>query len=191
MKLIFHPLTEERWPDLETLFGANGACGGCWCMSWRLSRAQFDANKGAGNKRAIKKLLKEGTVPGLLAYDGKEPVGWIAVGPREDFVRLAASRVLKPVDKQPVWSIVCFFVTKAARHKGVSVALIKAAADYVKRQGGLIVEGYPTEAMAEQPAPFVWTGLASAFCEAGFEEALRRSKSRPIMRKTLKKSEKQ
>jgi len=157
-KLEFHPVTSARWKDLERLFGPNGACGGGWCMWWRLSNREFKVNKGVGNKRKLKKLMVDGIVPGLLAYDGK----------------------------LPVWSIVCLFVTRTARRKGISVALIKAAAEYVKKQGGHLIEGYPTEANKEHPAPFVWMGVASAFREAGFEEAARRSPTRPIMRRYLR-----
>jgi len=45
------PLTSSHWDDFETLFGDRGACGGCWCMVWRLSRKDFERGKGAGNRR--------------------------------------------------------------------------------------------------------------------------------------------
>ena len=52
--LSFHPLTPERWPDLERLFGVRGACGGCWCMWWRLPRATYNEQKGEGNREAFR-----------------------------------------------------------------------------------------------------------------------------------------
>ncbi len=123
-----------------------------------------------------------GSAPGLLAYAGDQPVGWCSVRPREEFVRLEGSRVLAPVDDQPVWSITCFFITKDFRRQGVSTELLKAAIKHVKKSGGRIVEGYPIEPKDKQPDAFVWTGLASAYVAAGFKEVARRSATRPIMR---------
>jgi hypothetical protein len=99
-KLSFHPLTQERWKDFEDLFGNRGACGGCWCMYWRLPRAQFERQKGAVNKRALHQLAAAGGPLGVIAYDGAQPVGWCAVAPRPDFPGLGRSRLLAPVDEQ-------------------------------------------------------------------------------------------
>ncbi|HEX7401454.1 MAG TPA: GNAT family N-acetyltransferase [candidate division Zixibacteria bacterium] len=186
-KLEFHPLTAKRWKDLQNLFGERGACGGCWCMWWRMTRSEFNREKGEGNKRAFKKIVDKGEVPGILACLGKEPIGWCSVAPREAFSSLDRSRILKRVDDKPVWSVVCFFVAKPFRYKGVTVALLKAATEYVKKQGGKIVEGYPVEPKADKfPDVFANTGLASAFRQAGFKEVMRRSKTRPIMRYYIK-----
>jgi GNAT superfamily N-acetyltransferase len=180
--LEFYPLTSERWADFEKLFGKHGACGGCWCMSWRLKRSKFVKNKGEGNKKAMKDIVDSGETPGILAYVNKEPVGWCSVAPREVFPALERSRVLKRVDDKPVWSVVCFFVAKPFRRKGVTVKLLRAAIEHVKRQGGRIAEGYPNDLEKVLPDVFVYTGLVSAFRKAGFVEVLRRSKNKPIMR---------
>jgi len=180
--LSFSPVTSDRWADLEALFGQRGACGGCWCMTWRRTRKEFKAGKGDGNKAELKALVEAGGMPGLLAYVEKEPVGWCAVAPREVYPALARSRVLKAVDDIPVWSVSCLFVAKAYRGKGVSVELLKAAVRFVADQGGTVIEGYPVEPKSILPAPFAWTGLASAFLRAGFHEHRRGSASRPIMR---------
>ena len=103
----FHAATPARWPDVETLFGDRGACGGCWCMAWRMRTSDWKLGKGAKNKRAFKKLVVTGGPPGVIGYDGKRPVAWCAVAPREQYSALARSRVLKPVDDEPVWSISC------------------------------------------------------------------------------------
>jgi len=136
------------------------------------------------NKKALKGLVDSGQVPGILGYAEGQPIGWCAVAPREAFLRLERSRILSRVDDKPVWSIVCFFVAKAFRGKGLSVRLLEAAVDYVRGQGGKIVEGYPVEPNKDwrPPDPFVYTGVASAFRKAGFMEIIRRSKTRPIMR---------
>jgi GNAT superfamily N-acetyltransferase len=181
--LEFRPLTPRRWPDLETLFGERGACGGCWCMFWRLTRAEYEKKKGVGNRRAFKKLVESGKVPGVLAYAVGAPVGWCAVAPRTDYSTLARSRVLAPVDEQAVWSVTCFFVARPFRRRGVTVELLRAAVDFARKKGAKIIEGYPVEARkGKMPDVFAYTGLPSAFRKAGFVEILRRSRTRSIMR---------
>ncbi len=188
-KLEFHPVTPRRWRDLEKLFGARGACGGCWCMWWRLKWSQFEKQKGAGNKKALKKIGGAGEAPGLLAYAGGEPVGWCSITPRENYPKLERSRILKKVDDQPVWSAICFFVAQPYRRQGLSVKLLRAAVAYAKKKGARMVEGYPVEPKKKNfPCVFACIGLASAFRRAGFKEVLRRSPTRPIMRYPARKS---
>lgn len=188
MKFECHPLTLNRWGDLEALFGPRGACGGCWCMWWRRRRSVFEAGKGADNKRAFKRLVRSGASPGLIGYVDGKPAGWIALAPREDYPALGRSRILKPVDAAAVWSVTCFFIARDHRRRGVSVRMLKAAVRFAKSQGARIVEGYPTEPkQTASPDAFVWTGLASGFRKAGFEEVLRRSPTRPIMRKRVRR----
>jgi GNAT superfamily N-acetyltransferase len=186
VKLSFQPLTPDRWGDVETLFGERGACAGCWCMYWRLGAKEYAAGKGAGNKAALRGTVERGEVPGILAYAGDEPVGWCAVAPRDAYPRLARSRILAPLDEQPVWSVSCLFVARPWRRRGVSRALIEAAVAHARARGARLVEGYPVDPAAPQADAFVWTGLASAFERAGFREAARRSPTRPIMRRRLR-----
>lgn len=131
----FRPVTAENWGDFEKLFGKNGACAGCWCMYWRLARGVFSGQKGVGNRQAMKNLVESGEVPGILAYPGDEPVGWCSVAPREKFPALERSRLCARIDDQPVWSISCFFIHKNYRRKGLSVALLGAAVEYVRARG--------------------------------------------------------
>jgi GNAT superfamily N-acetyltransferase len=185
--LAFHPLTIDRWKDLEILFGERGACGGCWCMWWRLKRSDFERQKGERNKAALKKIVKSGQVPGVLAYSEGRAIAWCSIGPRETFPALERSRVLKRIDDKPVWSVVCLFIAKAFRRRGVSVAILKAAVAYAKRKGAKMVEGYPIEPKADRwPDAFVWTGVPSAYLKAGFKEVHRGSPTRPIMRYYVK-----
>lgn len=177
------PLTAKNWADLERLFGPRGACAGCWCMWYRLSRSAWEKQKGEGNRRAFQKLVTTGVPAGVLAYLDNEPVGWCAVAPRKDYVRLAGSRLLKPVDDQPVWSVTCFYVAKSHRRSGLTEQLLRAAVAYARKYRGKIVEGYPHDrAAGEVPDAFAYTGFFSAFRKAGFKEVARRSAQRPIMR---------
>ena len=186
--LEFFPLTKERWKDFELLFGPRGACGGCWCMWWKLSRREFGAGQYEGNRLAQKAFVAKGGIPGLLAYVDRRPSGWCAVEPRDRYPLLARSRILAPIDDQPVWSVTCFYVDKSARRQGLSTALLRAVIDHVSEHGGKIVEGYPTEPRpgSKIVTTFVYTGLASTFRRIGFKEVARRSETRPIMRYTIR-----
>jgi GNAT superfamily N-acetyltransferase len=186
--LTFHPLTIDGWKDLESLFGERGACGGCWCMWWRLKRSEFEQQKGKKNKAALKKIVKSGQAPGILAYSEGRPIAWCSIGPRDTFPALERSRVLKRIDDKPAWSIVCLFIARGFRKKGISSAIIKAAVAYAKRKGARIVEGYPIEPKKGRwPDAFVWTGVPSAYLKAGFKEVHRGSPTRPIMRCVVKR----
>jgi GNAT superfamily N-acetyltransferase len=185
-KLAVHPLTPARWPDLVKLFGPRGACGGCWCMWWRLSKADFVAGKGDGNRGGLEAYVRSGRTAGLLAYAGGEPVGWVAVEPRDAYPRLARSRTLAAVDDRPVWSITCFYVARAHRGSGVTRALIDAAIRYARAEGAEAVEAYPVAYRGKLGDAFLYTGAASTFLDLGFEEVARRSPTRPIVRKVLR-----
>jgi GNAT superfamily N-acetyltransferase len=185
--VTFRPVTPSRWKDLETLFGERGACGGCWCMWWRMPRSEFDAKRGAGTKRALKALVTRAKVPGLLAYVDGVPAAWCCIAPRRHFPALDRSRILAPVDDAVVWSVVCFFVARPFRRQGLTAKVLAAAVDYAHRRGARVVEGYPTDPRGKpSPDPFVFTGLLSAFERAGFVEVARRSPTRPIMRHVAK-----
>src|SRR5688572_31716928 len=111
-RFLIMPLTPDLWDDFATLFGAKGACAGCWCMWPRLPAKEWRAGQGAGNKRAFKKIVDAGEAPGLIAYAGDVPAGWIALAPRAEYVRLDRSRVWGRVDDRPVWSISCFYIAR-------------------------------------------------------------------------------
>ena len=181
-ELSFKPIKRNLWTDFEELFGPNGACGGCWCMFWKLRGKAYDEAKGYETRQMHKSIVDSGVATGLLAYLHGDVVGWLAVEPRDAYPKLAHSRALKPVDDQPVWSVTCFYVAKSFRHQGITVELLRAAVEHVRKQGGRIVEGYPVVARKDMPAPFVYTGAVSAFRQAGFTEVARRTPTRPIFR---------
>lgn len=182
------PLTRATWDDFELLFGANGACGGCWCLLHRIPRAQYEKGKGAPNRRALRALVDAGREPGLVAYQNGEPVGWCSIEPRERFPGLARSRVARAPDDKPAWCVTCLFVRKDQRGQGVSVALLRAAVEHAREHGARIVDGFPVEPRgAAMPAAFAWTGTASAFLHAGFREVARATPTRPYMRRSIER----
>jgi GNAT superfamily N-acetyltransferase len=154
-------------------------------MWWRLARGEYERCKGEKNRRSLMGLVRRGEVPGLLAYDGDDPVAWVSLGPREAFPALERSRVLKSVDEKPVWSIVCFYIPRTQRGKGLTSLLIEAAVEHVRGLGSprTVLEAYPVDPQGKRVVDaFAYTGFASTFRRAGFAEVARRSPTRPIMR---------
>lgn len=155
-------------------------------MLWRMTNKQFNAASREARKDAIRQAFEADRPPGLLAYDAERAVGWCSLAPRAAFPRLETSRILQPVDTEPVWSVSCFFIHRDYRGKGLSVAMLEAGARFVAEQGGQILEGYPVDAGSRKyPGSFAWVGLASAYERAGFTEVARRSPTRPIMRRIV------
>jgi len=182
-KLRFDQLSAGNWKQFETLMGEKGGCGNCWCMYFRLPYKTFQENKPAGNKKMMKQLVNKGMPQGLIASMDKQPVGWIAIAPREDYLKLENSRVFKPIDDKLVWSITCFFIKKEFRHQGLSQQLIKGAVDFAKKKKIKTLEAYPAIPYAEKvPHPFLWVGVLSSFIKNGFSIVQQNSKSRAMVR---------
>jgi GNAT superfamily N-acetyltransferase len=191
MKLDVRPLTRARWSDLEEIFDARGCsvARGCWCMFYRRSGPQpvpAGMRRAEHNRRQLRSLVDAGTPPGLIGYRDGIPVGWVSLGPREQYRRLARSPVMKPVDERPVWSIVCFVVPAAYRRQGVAAALLAGAVAWAKRRGARLLEAYPVDGADASRADNLWFGKASMFERAGFTEVARRKPTRPIVRKRLR-----
>lgn len=182
-QLSFKPLTSQEWQDFLTLFEEHGPQNGCWCMYWRIKRADCQRQFGEGNKLAFKQIVDSGKVPGILAYLDEQPVGWCSIAPREEFTVLDRSPTLKRIDDQPVWSIVCFFVAKAFRRRGLTGILIQAAIEYARECGAKIIEAYPLRTEIMKLLPYErFMGIESTFTRAGFKVIARRSDRRPVMR---------
>jgi GNAT superfamily N-acetyltransferase len=176
------PLTPDRWADLEHLFGERGASSGCWCMWWRVSAKQWETDAGGGNRSVFRRIVEAGPPPGLLAYHGDVPVGWVALAPRDDYPRLNRSPTLAPVDDVPTWAVTCFYVDRKYRGSGVAGTLLAAAVQHARASGATAVEGYPIDPGSHRVTnASAFTGVLDMFHAAGFEEIARRG-SRPILR---------
>jgi GNAT superfamily N-acetyltransferase len=185
MKLEVRPLTKGRWNDLVDLFNRPGGSivRGCWCMFYRRSGG---VGEGSGNKKALRALIDRGRVPGLIGYENGSPVGWISLGPREDYGKLKRSPVMKPVDDKPVWSIVCFYVDPRARGRGVSEALLRGAIDFARSKGARLLEAYPVDKAERSHPDFMFFGAKPMYDRAGFKEVARRRETRPVMRRAIR-----
>jgi len=190
MSFVVRPLTPDRWADLEAVFGARGCSEArrCWCMFYRKSGKDAgltNAESAARDREALRALAASDRPPGLIGYRDGVPVGWISLGPREDFARLARSPTMKAVDDKPVWSIVCFVVPSTHRGQGVASALLDAAVTYARDRGATLLEAYPVDGQGERVDTATWFGAKSMFDAAGFIEVARRRPTRPVMRLAL------
>jgi GNAT superfamily N-acetyltransferase len=183
--LRVRPLTPDDWPTVVRLFGANGACGGCWCMWWRVPMGgkTWEEAKGPKNRDRFRRLVQAGQVHGVLAFAGDEPVGWCSFGPRQTFPRLTRVRALQRDGADDTWSIVCFYIPARWRGKGVATRLLEAATARAFALGAREVEGYPVvpkSPPAKVPAAFAWTGVPALFEAAQYQELQRPGAARPI-----------
>lgn len=186
------PLTPQTWADLEQLFGMPGGSivRSCWCMAYRRTGKPPDLGgppgaHGRASKQAMCDLVGSGVVPGLIGYLDGVPVGWISLGPREEYLKLRRSPIMKPVDDTPVWSVVCSYVVRPHRGQGLQHRLLAAAIDYARENGALVLEAYPVDKPVRSHADFMFFGSRSLYQHAGFREVVRRSPTRVVMRREL------
>jgi GNAT superfamily N-acetyltransferase len=171
----------ERWGDLETLFESRGGPSYCWCMAWRATREEIGHTDRKSRKRFLKKRVEAGTPIGLLAYDGKVPVGWCSIAPKDAYRKLDDQDPGK--DAAGIWSIVCFFVKKEYRGAGLTDRLIEAAVKRAKRGKASAVEAYPVD--GDSPS-YRFMGFVPVFEKHGFAEIGKAGTRRHVMRLTLK-----
>ena len=166
------PLTPERWADVTGLFDEGGDPKTCSCMFWRVRSKDWSFANAAEARAGFRALVDadHDPAPGLLAYADGRVVGWVSVAPRDDYGRLVNSRVRPAIDDRPVWSIVCFVVSRSARGQGLTNRLLDAAMDYAMERGAPALEAYPVDVGDGRiPAAVGYTGLLSTFLAAGFE----------------------
>ncbi|MFI6535194.1 GNAT family N-acetyltransferase [Nonomuraea sp. NPDC050547] len=178
----------DSWADVESVFGPNGAYGGCWCMWFRATNAGFRAWPPAERRERLRALVEsDAPAPGLVGYLDGAPAGWVALAPRADYTRLARSPVTKPLDpgETGVWAVTCFYVTRAGRGHGIPAALLREAVSYARAAGACVLEGYPTDTGRKLQVSERYHGWLSLFTGAGFTETARPTPTRPVVRITL------
>jgi GNAT superfamily N-acetyltransferase len=173
-ELTIVPLTPERLDDLATIFDQPGDPKWCWCASFRI-QANVKSRPPAENRAVLAEAARSGRPPGLIGYRDGRAVGWVSLGPREDFVKLARSKVFAPVDDRPVWSIVCFVVARSERGQGLARELLAAAIRYAKAEGATTLEAYPADTGGQRiHITDAYKGTLSMFECAGFTVVARR-----------------
>jgi GNAT superfamily N-acetyltransferase len=177
------PVTPERWDDLVAVMSTCSYGRKCWCAYWYLPNKDFKAGWGDENRAVLERLVKDGEMPGLIAYVEGKPAAWVGVAPRTRFDRLNRSKTFVPLDDLPVYAVNCFVVAKPFRRQGLMVPLAKAAADFAFSRGAPGVESYPVDASARPAAFDLYLGTSKAFRAAGYVEVARPLPRRPVMRK--------
>jgi GNAT superfamily N-acetyltransferase len=183
--ITVRPLKTKDWNLVAHLFGEKGACGGCWCMWWRVPRGGklWQESKGAVNRDNFRKLIAAGKVHAVLAFAGGEPVGWCCFGPRNTFPRLERVRALQRVWSDGTWSVVCFYIHSKWRSRGVASKMLEEATARAFALGAREIEGFPIvpkEPGGSIPAVFAYTGVPALFEKNGYGELPRPGVSRPI-----------
>ncbi len=118
--LVVRPITPSRFSDVETLFKTDSTMRSCWDIWPRYAgkeHAEIEARHhtkrySEANRLELRRLAGRRRAPGLLAYDGRDAVGFLSLGPRTEMRRTDASRATPRVDLVPVWVVLCFFVRK-------------------------------------------------------------------------------
>jgi GNAT superfamily N-acetyltransferase len=189
-----HPLTPDRWDDLVELFQTDSMTRNCWCMATRLSGAELREFKAPEiRKKMFASLVKQGS-PGLLAYEGETPVGWIAVGPRDMTPEWNKGRKSSAVESEAdatdpaCWATTCFFVRSGHRKAGMTAELLEAGIEHAKKNGASRVEACPMSHDDKRSNVGMCVGPLRVFERAGFEKVLERKTGRPLMRLALKKT---
>jgi GNAT superfamily N-acetyltransferase len=180
--LVSRPLTPDRLGDLDQVFGEASVARRCYCMHWRRPDGGYDDSR--PNRDRFADRVDEGPSPGLVGYLGDDPVGWVQVGPRDEFPTLERSRLLCAVDDSDSWSINCFVTRVGYRRQGVAGGMLAAAIAFAKHQGADLAEGYPVDGPRSSSVDY-FTGTLAMFQEEGFVEILRRNPTRPIVRASL------
>ena len=171
--LEIKPLTPELMDAMRVVL--RGSWGStCWCMYPRITDSEMrqlagDGSAGPKRREVMTCLAGRRPAPGLLAFEGDQPVGWIAVAPRNEFTRIVRSRTTPPVDDETVWVIPCITVNKAHRGRGIAIALIQAAAKYAGEHGAPAVEAYPRADGIRTGDDNAFFGTREMFSRAGFE----------------------
>jgi GNAT superfamily N-acetyltransferase len=178
-KLTIRPLTAARVDDVKTV--TRGTWGSaCWDLFPRYTAAQQRELGITGSGPGTAESKRRGGLPqrprrrknsaGLVAYEGREPIGWISLGPRYDFSRVDNSRATPPVDDVPAWVIPCITVRRGHRGEGVAVAMIRAAVEYAGKRGAPAVEAHPRAAGKRVHDDFAFFGTEAMFRKAGFRK---------------------
>lgn len=191
MSWATYPVTPDRFDDFADVINPSRRANHCWCLSHRLPPRDVEALGGGSREQAMRRLCEREHPPGVVTYLDGEPVGWCSIGPRAEIPRLAGSRLMRPVDDVPVWSIICVIVRPGRRGQGVTAPLITGALTHAAANGAPAVEAYPVDPPGRMGSTMGYVGTKSMFDRAGFRvigttNAVANGLPRLVMRHDLK-----
>lgn len=191
MTFEVHPVTAERFEDFADVINPNRRQTHCWCLSHRLPVKEIEALGGGDRERAMRCLSERSTAPGVVGYEDGVPVGWCSISPREEIPRLVNSKLIRPIDEVPVWSIICVVVRGGHRRQGITGPLLEGAVAYAASQGAQAVEAHPVDPPGRMDTTMAFVGTRAMFEHAGFEvvgetDAVASKLPRLIMRHDLR-----
>lgn len=181
LELTFRPVTKSRWGDFEALFESRGCPSYCWCMAWRPIEGKRQDATNADRKAAMEARIKRNVPVGLLGYDGKDPVAWVSIAPKETFLKSLGGKQPKEAGEK-IWSLACMFLKRSLRKQGIGHQLIAAAIAEARKRGADVIEGYPVDPDAPS---YRFMGFVPAFEKAGFKETAMAGTRRHLMRLPL------
>jgi GNAT superfamily N-acetyltransferase len=185
-----YPVTPDRFEDFADVVNRSRRSSHCWCLSHRLEPREIEELGGGSRERAMRRLCERDQPPGVVTYRDGEPVGWCNIGPRTEITRLTKSRLIRPIDDTPVWSIVCVVVRPGHRRQGVTAPLLEGAVGYAAAHGAPAVEAYPVDPAGRMDVTMAFVGTRAMFERAGFQvvgttNAVASGMPRLIMRRVL------
>ncbi len=188
-----HPLTSDRVDDFADVVNPNRRSTHCWCLSHRLPPKEIDALGGGDRERAMRCLSERSNPPGVLGYQDDLPVGWCSISPREEIPRLAGSRLIRPIDDVPVWSIICVVVRGGHRRRGITGPLLEGAVAYAASRGAPAIEAHPVDPPGRMDTTMAFVGTRAMFAHVGFAvvgrtDAVASTMPRLVMRRDLRQT---
>jgi GNAT superfamily N-acetyltransferase len=189
------PANEASCEDLLAVFGDRGSSATCFCQRYKLQPREAFSSVPRAERRD--RLLAQAAcgdpaanaTSGLVAYLGREPVGWCAVEPRPAYFGLA--RVYRvPWEgrhedraDESVLSVTCVLVRAGFRGRGIAYELASAAIEHARSRGARALEAYPYRSeVGEVTWDEIHPGTESIFTVAGMREVTRPGKRRVVMR---------
>jgi GNAT superfamily N-acetyltransferase len=172
-RLTVKPVDKGTWKDFKRFFQSKGCPSYCWCMAWRMTKAELKQNTSGNRKKFIRKRVSSGIPIGLLGYEENKPIAWCSIAPRETYQRLGGDERL-----ENAWSIACFFIKREYRDQGLVDLLIDRAKKYAKKNGAKYLEAYPVE--PESPS-YRFMGFVKTFEKASFHFVKKAGTRRNVM----------
>jgi GNAT superfamily N-acetyltransferase len=114
----------------------------------------------------------------------------VSVAPRPQYGRVLRSRRIGPPPEaaadESVWSVVCFWIPRGERGRGIATELLDAAVARARERGATQLEAYPVDTSGgRHPAANLFTGTLAMFKRAGFSEVDRPRGAQLVVRRDL------